>query len=188
MSLPDVAKALRVDGRMCWDPTDLTLAYPHGGTALGLITGNEVNEKRVNHRITAEELGGVVVDAVYTGIDLVITALLAAWDNDALELGYQDTSVGTVTGRRIIHYRTQTEDVRAGGLVSAKAGILYFSPLADQHPGVLFHNALPMPQDESNVVTNNAEMYGKPFQWIASPDDNGKQATIGLRQDLDAEL
>ena len=184
MANPDVRNALKVKGRLCWEPSSLATAYPHGGTALGLTKGMAVTFRQTAHTITAEEFGGAPVEAIYAGQEIVLSAILASWDFDAIALGFVDQSTGATTGRKVIEYRVQTDDKRAGGKVSTLAGILYFSPVADQHPGVLFHRALPMQQEGASLTMTLAEDWGFPFQWTAAPNEDGEICSVGLREDL----
>ena len=58
---------LRIPGRLCVGPTDLTTAFPHGGTALGVTRALEFRFGYRTYNATAEEFGGVTTRAYYTG-------------------------------------------------------------------------------------------------------------------------
>lgn len=185
MAVPSAAQALKVRGRFAWNPTDLSTAYPHGGTALGLVRAPELRVRAATHVVRAEEHGGIPVDAVYAGEEYLVGAVLSGWDKDALTAVFLDTVAGATTGRMIVRSRPNTDDVRAGTLVSSKAGILYFSPFAAQHPGVLVYKALPMLVEQTTWSFNLAEEFGIAVVWLAVPDDDGNPVIeVGLREDL----
>ena len=184
MATPDVRRALKVSGRICWDPTSLSGTYPFGGTALGLVRGVALRVRETNHVIRAEEFGGVAVDAIYAGEEYVLAAVLSSWDVDAVAQSFLDHATGATTARPVIQSRVATDAVRSGALVSDRAGILYFAPDSDQHPGVLFRKALPMRQESAEWAFNLASEFGIPHIWLAVPDDDGEIAYVGLRQDL----
>jgi len=180
---PDVRRALRVNGRLCWNPTDLTGTYPFGGTALGSVRKSQLRVRTTHHAIRAEEFAGISVDAVYAGEEYVFGAILSAWDTDTLTGQSLDAEVGATTGRAKVRSRVSTEGVRAGELVSNQSGILYFSPDAEAHPGVIFHKALPMREPSAEWAFRMGEEFGIPFIWLAVPNDDGLVADIALRQD-----
>jgi hypothetical protein len=175
---------LRVPGRLCLDPTDLSTAFPHGGTALGVtrVAAWAGGERGVP--ITAEEYGGVTVEAVHSIETAAFSCIYRAWDKDALAATLVDTVAGGTTARQVWQARVQTDDVRPGTLLSTKAGILYWSPLADAHPGLLVYHALPMPEAASRLQFSAIEPFEIAAVWHASPDDQGRLFAIGLRDDL----
>ena len=188
MAASDVRNALKVNGKICWDPTDLTTAFPHGGTALGLVRGSALRVRTSNHVLRAEEWGGVAVDAVYMAEEYVFACILSGWDTDAVTTLQRDQTAGAATARRVLRSRLQNEDTRVGKLVSTNSGKLYFSPIAAQHPGVLFRCALPMPEESGTWSFNLSEEFGVPMVFLAAPDSTGEPAQVGLIDDLDSLL
>ena len=184
MAAPDVRNALRVNGRLCWGPTDLSGTYPFGGTALGGVLGTALKIRSTSYVIRAEELGGRPVDAIALGEEYTLAVVLAGWDLDAVTTLALDSATGATTGRAVLQGRPGVDAKRAGALVSDRKGILYFSPDADQHPGVLFRNALPMPREDGSIGFNLAEELGTPMLFLAVPDEDGESVYVGLREDL----
>lgn len=184
MATPDVRKVLRVNGRMCWNPTDLSGTYPFSGTALGAVTGAALKLRAGHHVIRGEEYGGAACDAVYTSQEVLLSVVLSAWDADALSTVTQDSGAGATTARRVMRYRPSTEAVRAGSLVSANAGVLYFSPDSDAYPGVLFRSALPMLAENGSWPMNLGDEFGVPVIFLAVPNSSGDVYEVGLREDL----
>ena len=184
MSTPDVRTVLKVQGRLCWNPTDLSGTYPFGGTALGLTRNKSLRLRASHHVVRAEEYGGAAVGALYAAQEAVFVAMLAAWDGDALSTIAQDSGAGATTGRRVVRLRHTTDGSRAGELVSGNEGILYFAPDADTYPGILFRAALPMLEEDGTWPMHLGEEFGIPAIFLATPDTSGNVYEIGLRQDL----
>ena len=184
MGTPDARQALKVPGRLCWNPTDLTGTYPFGGTALGLMRGHELEILPRRHPLTAEERGGMTVDHVYLGDEYRFAAILLAWDLDLVPALMLDGDVGGTTGQASLAPNVVTGSSVPGSLLSDQSGVLYFSPNADQHPGVLFYRALPMFADRGSVSFNLAREFGIPYVWHATPDDTGRTVAVELRQDM----
>lgn len=185
MATPSPTQALKVRGRLCWDPTDLTGTYPFGGTALGLVRGTALRVRTAHHVIRAEEFGGAPVEALYTADEYTFVAILSSWDADAATNLLLDAAAGSTTSRPVVKQRPTVDDKRAGTLVSTQAGILYFSPDADQHPGVLMRRALPMPEESGTWQLSLAHEFGVPMVFLATPPDDGNPAVeVGLREDL----
>lgn len=184
MGTPDVRKALLVDGKLCWDPTNLANAYPHGGVGLGTKRNASHRIGAAYHVIRAEEWAGAAVDAIYPAEEHTLAVILSAWDSDAIDALFLDTATGATTGRRIIQHRVSTDNKRAGTVASTLAGILYFSPTAKQHPGVLLHNAICLRLDQGETAYHLAEEWGQPLLFIGTPDATGRVVQVGLREDL----
>ncbi len=185
MADSDVRRALRVNGKLCWDPTDVTTgSFPYGGVGLGVATGKAHEVRYAAHLVRAEEMGGVTIDAIHPGEEHVFSAILRAWDTDAIAALLLDRADGATTGREVIRARATTVDKRAGTMLSTLKGILYFAPDSDSDPGVIFYNAMPMRPDQSSTAYHIAEQWGLPMLWIATPDATGRMVEAGLRKDL----
>jgi hypothetical protein len=185
VGVPDVRQALRVNGRLCWDPTDVTTGtYPFGGVGLGIATGKAHRIRSETHVVRAEEWANKAVDAIQPGEEHIFSAVLRAWDTDAIAALFLDRADGATTGRELIKDRVNTDGVRAGTMMSTLAGILYFSPNSDSDPGVIFYNAIPMRPDQSETAYHLAEQWGLPRLWLGTPDASGRDVFVGLRKDI----
>lgn len=184
MASPSPSQALKVPGRLCINPTNLSAVYPHGGTAMGLVKGSAFQPRLQYHPITGEERGGAMVDAISAGHEGVFVAVLDAWDKDAVIATFLNAAAGSTTGRAVWKMNESTDGVRAGALASGQSAALYFSPIADQHPGVLFYKAIPMPDAQSALPFSLSERFGVPMVWRAVGDDDGDVWEVGLREDL----
>jgi hypothetical protein len=175
MATPDVRNVLRVPGYLVKDPTNLATAFPHGGTALGMIRSIEVRWTPRAKVIAAEEWGGTAVSQVYTGETVILAAILRSWDSTAVASIFPAASGATV------NYRVATGGTRPGTLQTPHK--LVFSPVAlDYHPFVYFPAAVGLPDAAARLQLSLAEEIGLAVVWRALPaDSSGSVYQIGLR-------
>src|SRR5688500_3826453 len=102
MATANVRNILRLRGRLCFNPTNLATAFPHGGTALGLTRSGVFHLGMKTVLNEAEEWGGIVSKAWYAGEKPFLAAVLREFDNDAIGAVFPNTGAGTVTGDKVI--------------------------------------------------------------------------------------
>lgn len=154
MTMPNPAKILRAPGRLCTGPTDLSLAFPHGGTALGVMRAVAVRTGVRTISVTAEEFGGEVVEKVFGGESWMLVAILRDFDRDVLASVFPNSSVGTVSQERKL---TGPGTLRPGHLLSSRAVALLFSPDAPDAPAVYLPKAIPILADGMELGLAYAE-------------------------------
>ena len=182
MSLPNVQNALRNKGNFCFNPTDLSLAYPHGGTGLGLINKVVVKPMKTNYMIRAEEFGNEVTDVIDGGQSWLITATLRSFDDNAISKIFPNTSIGSKSKTRVINH---SGAVRAGSLISSRSIVLIFSPEDIQrNPMVIFYKALPLIDETSEFNFNLDTEFALGVQFVAIRDNSERVEAIGKRDDL----
>jgi len=119
VATPAVTQALRVPGKLSYGPSDLTSAYPHGGTGLGLVRDIRLTRDVVaERRIRATEYGGETVEALVPGQEWVISFLLRGFDNDAISTVFPNTFTGATDSLEGIR---EPGTIRAGELLSDQA-------------------------------------------------------------------
>ena len=181
MSVGSPLSILRVPGQLCINPTDLSIDFPHGGTAIGETKEKVITQSIGRVSIQAEELGEVV-EEIITDTKIVFACLIRGYDADAISTVFPNTVVGSITGERVIN---GPGTVRAGTRNSTRSVILCFSPEdLDNHPMGLFLRALPMLSEtmELNLALQGDFEMGIVFNCIR--DTNGRMYQIGLRDDL----
>jgi len=170
-------------GKLSINPTDLTTAYPHGGTSLGYAREIAVSPSQVTTYVRAEEFGQTIVDAVEGGRSWVIGANLRGWDDDAINTVFPGTAVGTTTSRRYITETTATP--LAGALLGSRSVVLLFTPDdTDNHPIVLFRRALPLVAETADLMLSLASEFTIPVLFVAIPDTNGKIVDFPMIHDI----
>jgi hypothetical protein len=185
MSTATTRKVLRLPGRLCAGPTDLTTAFPHGGVALGITRDAEFRFNIDKHIITAEEWGNIPCEIIMGGESAVMGCVLREFDNDMIGKVFLNPSAGTSSGDQVIYSKTPAATNKPGYRLSVKGFKLLFSPKAvDTHPHILMYNALPIVEESALVQASLAEELGIAVAFHAVPDSTGRVYAIGKREDL----
>jgi hypothetical protein len=182
MALANSGDVLRVGGRLCSGPTDLSAAFPHGGTALGMVSEVLFRPNLKRAEITAEEFGGEPVEVVVTSETCVFGCLLRGIDSDAWNLAFEDTTVGSGSGKPVVDYPGST---RAGALGSSRSAKILWSPDDIQSdPAILLYKAIPILDETAELALSiSQEMVVRVvFQGIR--DGSGNVYQIGRLEDL----
>ncbi len=82
MASVNVNRGLLVNGKLAYGCNDLTAAWPHGGTGLGLVGSIYFQPPAGQVRLPAEEDGGTRA-ILYTGGDAVLGASVEGWEDSA---------------------------------------------------------------------------------------------------------
>jgi len=138
MSAQDKQRLFNVPGRFCKGPTDLTLPYPHGGTALGYMSAVSYKPVVTYDFIVAEEKGEGVAEIIATEGMGSLSFTLRQWDKDTIAEVFPATTTNALgTEERIDFPGSYQEALAAAGIV------LLFSPLDSRQPGILMSRAVP---------------------------------------------
>lgn len=186
--LHDAANSLRVPGRFCADPTDLGIAYPHGGTALGMHQGLEVRIDMPVRLRRDESFANIVTEGIEIERGLLIGAVFRGITNAAAQKLFANTAVGGSSGDRVIESPGLSGSpkplVRA---VSERAFALLFSPTHPTlHPAVLLYRCLPMLEDGAALTLAVEAENGVGAIFVAAPDATTpfKVSRVGKLADL----
>jgi hypothetical protein len=191
MSTPLPRNALRIPCELAWNPSDLNLQYPHGGTALGIVKDIEIRIQPRASKITAEEWGGQEVDAIYLGESLLVVAAVRGYDEDMIQRLFPNTDIGVdpignpgIT-RYVKGHAYGSGINRAGYLLSDRVGKLCVSPVAyDYHPMLILQAAIPMILPEAVLQQCWSRDLGMLVAFVGTPNSNGKVYEWGLKKDL----
>ena len=176
----------RFRGRLAWNPTDLTTAFPHGGTELGVVRDLVFRFGIATEEIRAQEWGNVPTEYVYKGSSAFLVAVLREFDNDAIGTVFPDTPAGATTGDQIIRAAGSGSGVTFGGvLLSTISGVLVVSPDSpEDQEFLLLYNAFPMPEETSELQISAGSEVGLAVVFRAGLDSTHRQWNIGKRRDL----
>jgi hypothetical protein len=159
------------------DPTDLSAAYPYGGTELGQVTDEAFRYGATHRTIEAEEWGNQVVEVVHGGTSCVFACHLRGFDDDAISAMFLDTAATTPSLNRA--HRLRTTQGRAGTLMSANSMILLFVPKARiRHHAILMWNAAPVLSAETALALHMSSEVTIPVMWYGLPDATGRVAEV----------
>lgn len=186
MSTPDISNVFSVPGRLSHSPSDLSTAYPHGGTAIGTVGKLTPYPRDPAFPLRAVEWGNAVYDVVEGGNDWVVTAeLREVLDADALAAIFPCYTTGR-SGGPILKVKAGTDAQRAGVVLgTAFSRVVVFTPDSpDQHPWLILRRAVPAIQATAELALRGNDELRWPVMWYATPDANKDVLDFGLRRDL----
>ena len=173
MAATDLNTAFLAGGRLSYGCTNLATAYPHGGTALGLVGGLYVFTQSESKALLAEETNAAV-EVLWLGGDVTISGTLNNWDNDALAFFCPNTS--TVSSATVVEW--PGSDVPAGAPLTTYTNVV-FTPTASAHPGVVLYVAAPVPEVNARLALSAYRWCELPFVLIGLPNGSGNVGTMG---------
>lgn len=180
MSTANANNIIRLKGRLVKNPTNLSTAFPHGGTALGMVREGVFRFGYKSKDITAWEWGNQVVDTLYCGDSAIMSFVIRDYDGDML-----DATIPNVSSSTIIGVASGSGLKRAGTLLSVEAITLLYSPDAvDDHPHILIYKALPMLQETAELQTSLKHEIGIAAMVKAIPDSQKRTYVIGKRNKI----
>ena len=182
MAAPTIANIQRIRGKICSGPTDATAAYPHGGTALGLVGSVEWRIIPIRGEVTAEEYHGQTIEIIEGAENVLLAAVLREWDSDAIAALFPSTSTSTTSGK-VSASRTYT--TTRGALGSSRAVKLLFSPQAtEEHPALLLYRAVPLITEQASMAYSLDREWQMPVIFQGLPDATGRIYQSALLEDL----
>jgi len=186
MATADIHTVLQVPGRLVINPTNLSAAYPYGGTELGAVHQIAARRVAATYDIAAMEYGGAIVEAVQGGENWAVGAYLRQFDNDAIAAVFPNTSTGTTTKRvGVKHWMNAGSPVRPGSLLSARSVKLLFVPYdVDRHRAVYLYRALPRVEEVWEMALAVDSRVEVPVLFVGIPDSNGKVAVVDYLREI----
>lgn len=187
MASPDPMSALWVPGRLSVNPSNLSNAWPHGGTGLGLVQAARWMRQLRKEAIPAEELGGAPQDVAYLGESPGFEVTLRGFDPDAIAQVFENTGAGSVTGAIAIRWDPDASP-RPGALLGSDNAVdLLFTPdEPDLHRAVRIRNCVPMTVEQFTVDLDLENEHLIATRWMALPSetDSVNGFEVELLQDL----
>lgn len=189
MSTSSALQAMYIPGRVSCQLSgqtyDLSTAYPHGGTALGLLRDVQIRRTEGKFELIAEEFGQEVVDEVYMAESWVMAFALRGMDDDALGAVFPNTFTGTITKNKGIAYPGSS--VAPGTLRSASAVRVLFTPDdTENHNAVYFPNAIPQVAEGIDIDFARASelMIACVFRGLRASNAQGALCQIARLKDI----
>lgn len=171
-------------GKLCVNPTNLSLPFPHGGTGLGVVRNIVFRPEFRYEDITAEEFGGQRVESIATSHGCILTATLQSFDAEALRELFWNTEEGAYSGRRGVREFAAATN-RAGFLLSSRSVVLLFSPDdTDRAPMLLIRRALPQPVEAMEGSFQLNSDIAMAVAWVGIRDTSGRFYEWMYRKDI----
>ena len=192
MAADDPRMVRRIPGRLAFGCTDLTTAWPHGGTGLGSAFGATLTRFGGSYPVTIEAFGGEPVEYLEAGEVWGIGATLRTFNDDAVDTLFPNTAAGTMSDRQVV---SAPGSVRAGNWMSARAVLLVFTPEGATHaksdtapdvdaPFVVLYNAIPLIDESAELALEQDVLFGIPCLFAGIRDSSGRVMKMGPRKDI----
>ena len=178
----DIGEILITPGRLCHTPTDLTTAWPHGGTGLGTVKEIAIRPVRNFETIKEEAFGQEVIDVINFCESWVLACIIRTLDDDALGKLFPTTYTGTSSARKGLAY---PGSFRAGTLGSDSSFKLLFTPDdPDRHPWFYFPNVIAMVEESAEIKLENTDELTYPAVFYATRDSSARVMVMGRKGDI----
>ena len=178
MAAPNPAKAYLNSGRLAYNCTDLSTAYPHGGTALGLF-GNVILRPPHGKTLLMEEETGAPSAVLWRGGTLMLAGICKGWDNDALGVIWPNTTTGS-SGDKVIQWPGST--VVPGVALTPLTNVV-FSPVNPDYPAIVLIKPVAVPDIDLQVKLSAYRYMDVPCVFIATTAGSS-YGSMGLLDDL----
>lgn len=190
----DPRDVLHVPCRLAYGCTDLTLAWPHGGTGLGIISKPVLRRYAAEWPVTSEAQGGIPVEYLEAGEAWGVRGILRTLTDDVVGKVFPNTSAGDVSQRKVVA-ATTSGTVRAGNWMSSRSFVLVLTPEGATHaksatvpdveaPFVILRRCLPVMGDPMEIALQRNQGVDIQFVWMGIPDTSGRVMAMGRRGDL----
>ena len=183
MAVANVVDMMKVGGYMVMNPTTPdSSSRSKGGTEIGVLEDFELIPIETHSYLEAEEynthVNGLVTLRGWAG-----AFLLRSHDNDAYSAVYDsgDLVTGTASGKTLIK-----PALKSGGkwLTDRAKKFLFVPDEPDQHPGVLFMNAILFPEEAARIKHQLNIQWGFPLVFKGFPDADGFSVQWGRLEDM----
>lgn len=161
-----VQETFNVQGFICHSPTDLSAAFPHGGTEIGLFGQMIFKVTPTRAEITAEEYANQTVEIIEGAENVVVAASLREFNATAIGLLFPGLASGGPS-------RTMT--TQRGALGSARGKKILLSPLSSEdQPALLLYRAVPLVDEALSLSYHLDEEWGIGAVFLGLPDATGR--------------
>ena len=172
----------RVTGRLAYGCTDLSAAWPHGGTGLG-IAGKVYFNPPSQYAVTEREEDGSVGRVIYSGGRAVIGVDLLQWDDDAISICFPNTGAGSAG--QLIQYPGSGANGPLPGEDVASVSNLVFTPENDtEHPAIVLYKAFPVTETNQELRMSSYQVLTVRVLFLGTEDTNGRLAAMGILSDI----
>lgn len=174
MTLSATPTLIRAPGRLVISPTDLTAAFPYGGTELGSVRQVTWTRFSVDFAIIAEEFG-MPVEYNQAGEAWGISAFMRGQDDDFVSTLFPNASAGTVSQHQGY---TWPGTNKAGSWRSADGVKLLFAPFnTTDVNAIILYRGIPLQEDAARMALDWGDEFGVPvvFMGILDTGGNGGQ-------------
>lgn len=178
----NVAQVIRGSGRLVVGPTNLSAAFPYGGTEVGKTHSCALLPLGTGFRVLDEGLGEAS-NVLEASNEYVFTCFVRGWDDDAVQLFLSD---GQTQGSTTKH-RTWSApgSVTPGASALGRALKVLYVPDDTTHvPAVLIYRGVPQWQDGATLAWQRGEELGIPIALDCIRNSANRILSVGRLADL----
>jgi hypothetical protein len=182
MAAENAARIIRAPGRLVVAPSNLSAAYPYGGTEVGKVRLAVLQALGTNFRVVSEGLGEAT-DVLEASNEYVFACFLRGWDDDAVQQFYGGNyTAGTVSGHAVFDEPGTTTP---GASALSRGKIVLYVPDDVVHvPSVLIYRGVPDWQAGAEFAMQRGEEVGLPVAIDCLRDANDNILRVGVLADL----
>lgn len=184
MSAPYARDVLRIPGKLVKTPTNLSAAFPYGGTELGVVRDMAFQVGHKTDLPEAEEFKAIAA-VLNSGESPVFACVLRSWDNDMISTVWHNIQTSTHGQVGMVGKVSGSGITRAGANLTSRGIKLLFAPQADDiHPSILIYNAVPMLAESSELQLSIGREMGLALIFRGLPDSTGRTFVVDQRSNL----
>ncbi len=182
MAAGNVGDILRNPGRVVVNPTNLSNAYPYGGSEIGKTRGVVLQPLGSGFRIEAEGLGEAT-DVLESRIEYVVGFVLRGWDKSALQLLFSGGYAAGAVSQRPVW--SEPGNVTPGQSAYSRGVSLLFVPDDPVNvPALLVYHGVPGWPEGVEVALQRGEEFAFAVALDCLRDSNGNILAVGILADL----
>ena len=183
MASSDTRKILKGTHRLILTPTNLSAAFPYGGTEIGIARNMEFRWGARGHTERAEEHGGQAHRRLWTGDWAAMAGVLRSWDSEALASA-DPTYVAGGSGNAIAEYVADDDGSRGGRFLTGVAILAVHLKSPTSQPAALLYNGLPIQNPNEALILSARREGGLHFMSEGALDATGRVYQVGMLEDL----
>lgn len=172
--------AYSATGRLAYGCTDLSAAWPHGGTGLGLTSSVKFAPPSGAVFLGAER-DSTTRKVLYVGGDASLGARLVDWDADALQRIFPNFST---SNGEVLMAAGNDQTTLVEGQEFPTVAPLVFTPINSAHPGIIFYTAYCLLEQSASLWLSSRRWLEVPLLFLGKHDANGKVALWGTFSEL----
>ena len=189
MASVDKNKSLLVTGSLSYGCTNLALAWPHGGTGLGLCGSIYFEPPAGTIRIGQPE-HNTTEALLYVGGDAALGVSMEGWHDSVADgqLAALFPSRREVSGRVVLEWpgvAGSGRTYRGVGSIVPVLSPLVFTATNPTHPSVILYEAAALIEASARLRLSSYRTLSVPLLFVGTPDATGRVAAQGRLTDLE---
>lgn len=179
MASPDADAGQLNSGRLAYGCSNLSTAWPHGGTGLGTVGAVFLTPQRLWSAPIAEETNAAV-EVLWLGGNVTVAFTLVGWDEDATAVIFPNTA--TSNSKTVVEW--PGTDLAAGAPVSTITNVVFTPWDVTNGKGWVIYKAAPVPDVNAELAHTAGRFLEIPAVLIAIPDATDRLGKFGKFSEL----